>query len=211
MPVDLIPIVNEFGSKYLPDLDRDLPSVEEDHPALADAHEPTYRRWINASPANLEQIVADEIERLFRNNKELSPSDIVLLAEHETGINIVQELRLRGVDVVSMFTSHYGDERQSLKRAFWAGRPGVKCCTIHSFKGWEARAVVCVTPPMPEIPLYVALTRVKAAPSRSAFVTVVNIHDSLQSFKQRFERPISASEVPALGGQGLLDLESPPF
>ena len=206
MPVDLIPIVREFGDLYLPEIDRDLPSVEQDHPALADAHEPTARKWVNTSPADVEQAAADEIEGLFRDHQDLSPSDIVLLADHRVGGDIVKELELRGIDVVSMFSSDADKERQRLKRAFWAGRPGIKCCTVHSFKGWEARAVVCVPPPMPEISLYIALTRVKSAPSRSAFVTVVNMHDSLRSFKQRFEREISAAEVPGLSGQGTLDL-----
>jgi hypothetical protein len=57
-----------------------------------------------------------------------------------------------------------------------------------------------------ELQLYIAMTRVKAAPSRPAYLTVVNAVDSLRDFKPRFEREILPSEVPALGGQRTLDL-----
>ncbi len=57
---------------------------------------------------------------------------------------------------------------------------------------------------MGELELYVAMTRVKADPSRSAYLTVVNAVDSLREFKPRFEREILPSEVPALRGQTTL-------
>jgi hypothetical protein len=50
------------------------------------------------------------------------------------------------------------------------------------------------------------MTRVKAAPARSAFITVVNSVNTLRPFKERFEQLISSSEVPALRGQRALDL-----
>lgn len=74
----------------------------------------------------------------------LSPSDVVVLAGHEAGVAIMAELRARGNDVLSHFTVNDGDARRRLKRAFWAGTPGIKGYTVHSFKGWESRAIVCV-------------------------------------------------------------------
>jgi len=206
MPVDLIPIAAEFGTTYLPELDRQLPEITSDHPASFEAHEPTVRNWVNVTRNEVVQAAANEVESLFRNDSGLSPSDIVVLADHGIGGEIIDELVRRGNDAVAIFTPRDGDYRQSRKRGFWAGRPGIKGCTVQSFKGWESRAVVCVPQSKAELSLYVAMTRVKAAPSRSAFITVVNSHGSLRSFKERFERSISASEVPQLLGQRALDV-----
>ncbi len=206
MPVDLIPIAAEFGARYLSADERDLPTIESDHPAGSEAHQPTVRRWVNVNEQNAVRIAADEVEALFKNFEGLSPSDIVLLADHETGEQIMNELRSRGNDVISVFTSGPGDFRQSRKRAFWGGQPGIKGCTIHSFKGWESRAVVCVPPANSPMSLYIAMTRVKAAPSRQALLTIVNPIPGLNSFKARFEREVLASEVPELLGQQALDV-----
>jgi hypothetical protein len=206
MPVDLVPIVREFAETYLPEQGRDLPSIELDHPALEDAHEPTIRRWLNVADVDVVEAAADEVVRLFSEVEGLSPSDVVLLADHEIGVAIMTELRARGNDVISLFTLNDGDARKRLKRAFWAGRPGIKGCTVHSFKGWESRAIVYVPSVMGELLLYIAMTRVKAAPSRSACISVINAVDSLRSFRPRFEREILPSEVPALAGQSTLDV-----
>ena len=206
MPVDLIPIVREFAERYLPEQGRDLPSIELDHPGLQDAHEPTIRRWQNVADVDVIEAAADEVIRLSTQVDGLSPSDVVLLADHEVGVAVMAELRARGNDVLSLFTENDGDARRRLKRAFWACSPGIKGCSVHSFKGWESRAIVCVPSVMGEVPLYIAMTRVKAAPSRPACLSVINGVDSLRNFKPRFEREILASEVPALAGQSTLDV-----
>ena len=206
MPVDLIPIAAEFGSRYLPADECDLPTIERDHPAGSEAHQPTVRRWVNVGEQDAVRVAADEAEALFRTRDGLSPSDIVVLANHETGEQVMAELEARGNDVISVFTADPGDFRQSRKRAFWGGQPGIKGCTIQSFKGWESRAVVCVPPRNAPRSLYVAMTRVKSAPSRAALVTVVNSDRGLDSFKPHFERKVSASEVPELLGQQTFDV-----
>lgn len=206
MPVDLIPIAAEFGARYLPFEERDLPTIEKDHPAGSEAHKPTVRRWINVDERDAVRVASNEVEALFRTREGLSPSDIVVLADHEIGEQIMAELKARGNDVISVFTAGPGDFRQSRKRAFWGGQPGIKGCTVHSFKGWESRAVVCV--PSVNVPrsLYIAMTRVKAAPSRQALLTIVNPNPGLNAFKARFERDVLASEVPELLGQQTLDI-----
>jgi hypothetical protein len=206
MPMDLVPIVTEYVTTYMVGEDHDLPTVEQDHPALAQAHAPTRRRWINVAEGDLVRAAADEVERLARSVDGLSPSDIVLLADHAHGRAIVDESRRRGIDCLSIFTEHDGLTRRARKRGFWAGTPGVKGCTIHSFKGWEARAVVCVPSSRGRIELYIAMTRVKAAPSRPAFLSIVNAVVDLSPFQPRFEREVLPSEVPALAGQSGLDL-----
>jgi len=80
---------------------------------------------------------------------------------------------------------------------------GVKGCTVHSFKGWEARGVVlCILPTERSRRLaYVALTRVKGDPGACSVVSVVNCDPGLDAFKVEFERELTVAEAPALGGQ----------
>jgi len=206
MPVDLVPIVNEYAQTFLRDAELDLPTVQPDHPALAEAHEPTRRTWVNVADDDVIDATVHQVWSLIRGGEGLSPSDIVLLTGHELGFAIVEGLVASGCDAFSIFSRSSPDARRRLKRAFWAGRPGVKGCTVHSFKGWESRAVVTVPSTSGQLELYIAMTRVKAAPSRPAFLTVVNAVDELRDFKPRFERDVLPSEVPALAGQTALDL-----
>jgi len=206
MPLDLVPIAAEFARTFLPDAGRDLPSTEQDHPGLADAHAPTMRRWINTSQRNVIDQAAHEVRRLISRVEGLSPSDIALLADHAPGETIMRALREHRIDTVAMFTEVDGERRKRLKSSFWAGTPGVKGCTIHSFKGWESRAVVVVSTNALFVELYIALTRVKFAPGRSAYITVINAVDELAPFKARFEREVLPSEVPSLAGQATIDI-----
>ena len=206
MPVDLVPIVSEYAETFLRQPDLDLPSVQTDHPALTEAHEPTRRTWVNVAPEDIVARTVGEVWALVRDENGLSPSDIVLLTDHEIGLEVVRALQDSGCDAFSIFSRPGTEARRRLKRAFWAGRPGVKGCTVHSFKGWESRAVVCVPSTQGELALYIAMTRVKAEPSRPAFLTVVNAVEELRGFKSRFEREVLPSEVPELAGQRALVL-----
>ena len=82
-------------------------------------------------------------------------------------------------------------ERRDRKMRFYGAAAGVKGCTVHSFKGWESRAVLMSVGWGDEARrlAYVGLTRVKGdRANRSAFVTVVNSDFGLRGFQQRFEQ-----------------------
>ena len=76
---------------------------------------------------------------LLEADTDLSPSEIVFLCEtHEQGLDAVQQLKARGHDAHHIFGSD-DDEQRRRKDRFWPDAPGVKGCTVASFKGWEAR------------------------------------------------------------------------
>lgn len=208
-PVDLVPVVAEYASCYLPDVEVDLPSVERDHPGLQEAHAPTVRRWVPSAAEALVQNAVEQVEALLAEHTTLSPSDVVVLADHATGAAVMDALGARGHDVSHIFRVEDDERRKRLKRRFWAGSPGIKGCTAHSFKGWEARAVVAIAPEHAGTPLalYVAMTRVKGDPyRRPAYLIVINAMSTLEPFQARFERAITPVEVPALAGQRALDV-----
>ena len=209
MPPDLVPVVADFAQRYLSAENLDLPTVESDHPLLLEAYPATVRRWINADEANLAVIATDAVEHMLINHTSLHSDDLVVLADHDRGLLIADELTRRKHVMSHVFSAAPDKERQRRKRRFWGGTPGIKGCTIHSFKGWEARAVVIVLTSGSGGPrnAYVAMTRLKGDPgNRAAFITVVNANPELSTFQPRFERAITSAEVPTLAGQGVLDV-----
>ena len=97
----------------------------------------------------------------------LDPSEIVVLCEtHDQGLLAVRQLEQLGHDVHHIFAKD-DEERRRRKQRFWPDAPGIKACTIHSFKGWESRAVVlCIGNRRDSARLaYVAMTRLQADPN----------------------------------------------
>lgn len=217
LPPDLIPIVRDFADNYLPDTDLQTPTEPADRNGTAAA--PTRRRWINLDPprnndsARVAAATADAVVKLLDQPEAPHPADVAVLSNnHETGALVVDELAARGYHVESIFDPEK-DGRRRRKVRFWPGVNAIKGSTVHSFKGWEARAIVAVIEPghpaQDAVLAYVALSRVKGEPSdRPAFVTVVNAAPQFRTFKERFERSVGADEAPALAGQ--LSLTSNP-
>ena len=189
MPPDLIPKIAAFAKHHVPG-EHVEPLVPADHPQKANEYEPTVRRWVNASgPDSIGTHLGREVLRLIGEQHDLCVDDIVFLAErHEDGLDAVAVLEAAGVYVQHIFATKKED-RPRLKQQFYPTAPGVKGCTVQSFKGWESRAVVLSVGAgdYSHQLAYVALTRVKGdAVSRSAYVTVVNQDRSLQRFGEFF-------------------------
>lgn len=210
MPVDLIPIVSEFAERYL-DRDLDLPTVPTDHTGIAS--EPTIRIWRNEvgrSNRHLADVVLAEVTKIINEEGVHSGDCAILVNDHTLGLAVAENF---GDDLEHIFSEDLED-RQRRKKRFWPGVAMLKGSTVHSFKGWEARAIIVVisaTDPdqgsSPRDLAYVALSRAKGAPgNRSAFITVINTLPELADFKQRFERDIAINEVPQLGGQARIGL-----
>jgi hypothetical protein len=187
LPDDLVPIVTEFASAYVQG-DAIVPTLPTDGASSA---APTVRRWVNSRQGPLGITLGEEVVALLRSQPDLSPDDVVFLANsHDEGMQAVSVITAAGYPVHHLFTTdHRG--RTAAKRGFSPLAPGVKGCTFHSFKGWEARAVVMTIGryDADRRSAYVGLTRVKGDRSnRSAFITVVNGHGRLNDFRDRFER-----------------------
>lgn len=189
MPPDLIPVIADFARNHVDGLSVD-PQVPFDHPQQAGSYEATVRRWVNMPPgAVLGQKLGEEVVRLLRKHPDLAPSDVVFLApSHVSGLEAVRVIKAAGFDVQHVFAANQRD-RRNLKDRFWGAAPGVKGCTVHSFKGWESRAVVLTVSAHPDSHrlAYVGLTRVKGDPRhRSAYVTVLNSDRRLENFGSHF-------------------------
>lgn len=190
LPPDLIPVVAEFAQLHLDGIDV-TPVVATDHPQRSGRYQPTVRRWVNTNagePCGLR--LGQEVVQLLRNNPDLSPSDVVFLANHREGLQAAKVITDAGFEVVHAF-GNTTEEKRARKMRFYGSTSGVKGCTVQSFKGWESRAVVMSVGWGEEARrlVYVGLTRVKGdRTNRSAFITVVNSDFALRGFQERFER-----------------------
>jgi hypothetical protein len=187
MPSDMVPIANRFAELYLGGA-RLTAAVPEDRLEISRATARTERRWENVSPtADLGREVGRRTVDLLDANPHLSPSDVVFMCEtHEQGLVAVKIIEASGYAVHHVFGASKA-EKQRRKRRFWPDAPGVRGCTVDSFKGWESQAVVLGIGrggDWSRRRAYVAMTRVKGdALGRAAFVTAVNSDPELASFE----------------------------
>jgi hypothetical protein len=115
----------------------------------------------------------------------VSYSDIVLLVpDHRLGLNCVSLLEKKKFQVLHVFDKDKR-EQKSRKMSFFAGDARIKACTIHSFKGWEARyIVVAISESSFNSELaatYVALSRLKRH-TEGSYLTVVCSAPGLEDF-----------------------------
>ena len=190
MPADLIPLANAFARRHL-DGQRLAAEVPPDHMDIAGLASATLRRWTNVgSRVELGPEIGHEVVRLLTANPDLNPNDVVFLCEHhEDGLAAVRVIEAAGYPVHHIFAARAGD-RARRKRRFWPDAPGVKGCTVHSFKGWETPALVMGIDRDHESRrlAYVAMTRVKVPGfGRHAHLSIVNLDLSLADFQSTFE------------------------
>ena len=207
LPVDYVPIAIDFAKKFVVG-EVDLPSIPTDHDGKSVS--PTERHWINAidvADREIGEIVSSEAQRLGSLKNGPHEADIIILTEtHAVGLEIMNRINANGVLTEHIFTKVDGDERRNRKTRFWPGVAMLKGSTVHSFKGWEGRAIIFILEDThPNVDLgrlaYTAITRVKGDPKqRSAHITIVNRLPGFKSYKEVFEREITSAEVPQLAG-----------
>ena len=189
LPIRFLPYVREYAEQYLPDELKNLPSPKPDSQTTAlDRLFPCRMRWVqlvNASPINT---CAEEIVRLLRRHSSgsLSVADVVFISQRiEEGERIISVLADRYKYHFSHTFSSDDEEGHRLKHAFFLGDARMKATTIHSFKGYEARAIVVFVDNNPVQPaeklLYVSLTRLREDQA-GAYITVVCGHPGLSEY-----------------------------
>jgi hypothetical protein len=115
----------------------------------------------------------------------LAFTDVTLLvSDNKIGLESVRLLEKRDIKVAHTFDESKQRQRDR-KLGFFMGDGRVKATTIHSFKGWETRALVVYIPrAVDETSLkaaYVGLTRLKAH-SEGSYLTVVCAASELEAF-----------------------------
>lgn len=213
LPVDYIPIMRDFASRYLQaDSQHPLIPFDTEHARSSS----TIRRWVNFDPmadGSLREIIHNETIFMISHDNGPHAADVVILCEtHATGRKVMDHLEAHGFSSEHIF-AHDDKERRLRKKRFWPGTAMLKGSTTHSFKGWESRGVILIIEDS-EVSsaelVYTALTRVKGDPvHRPAFITVVNASPAYASFKEAFERAVTLEEVALLLVDSLSDGDRP--
>jgi hypothetical protein len=103
-------------------------------------------------------------------------SDVTILVDdQDLGQSVVEEIGQTGTRCVSTFERDAREGRRK-KLGFFMGDARIKATTLHSFKGWETRALVlCIRRAFDQRSkalLYAGLTRLKQHPQGSFLVVV---------------------------------------
>lgn len=174
LPSGLIDVVSDYGRRFLPRENADLPPPQQRELNI----HPCQLRWVQVYPGQAASTTAEEIWQLMKSHGEegLSVSDMTVLVDsQELGQSIVSLVGEQGTRCVNTFVK---DKRQSRRKklVFFMGDARIKATTLHSFKGWETRALlICIEHAKDKRAmalLYAGLTRLKQHLSGS-FLTVV--------------------------------------
>ncbi len=168
--------------------------VDKDAPLVS--HESLLPGWSNlrwVQLANAEDLAAQCAREAMRlpevgRDNHVTWSDVTFLTEdHVIGNKIVEFLLRRGIQCLHIFSDNPKSSRLS-KFGFFSGDPRVKGCTIQSFKGWEARAIVlCIDAEAASQAAlyYVGLTRLRFS-DRPCYLTVVCADPELEWFGRQW-------------------------
>lgn len=181
MPHSLIKYLRDFAKQYLPELKLNLPTAQVSELDLY----PTHLSWIQLSSF---QLIANEcvnaalkMPRLATPNVVAYPDIVLLLPTHKLGLDCVSLLNQQNFKVIHVFDEDK-KEQKSRKMAFFMGDARIKACTIHSFKGWEARyMVIAISEDTDLESAYVAMSRLKRH-TEGSYLTVVCSNPKLEDF-----------------------------
>ncbi|OTG92363.1 nuclease-related domain-containing DEAD/DEAH box helicase [Acinetobacter sp. ANC 3832] len=189
LPDNLIPLANKFAEMFLPQekvIKSESKNTHQDSFDFGIIEESTLI-WENLK--FLDSSSFFDIFKKFRNEitkLQLSNSDITILVQtHEIGMNVCQALDSLNLKHIDIFSNDPAESRQK-KMWFFKGDTKIKVCTVHSFKGWEAKALLVVWDKMhlhkEYALLYTAITRLKSG--KSSILYVANTEPSLIEYSK---------------------------
>lgn len=183
LPPTAMEAARNFASRYLPSDTVDLPNGIQGELDLY----PCQLRWVQISSGNDVQVCTEEILNMAPRAKEdiLAITDITFLTGTQSmGADVVDALESKGINAVHTYSP---DKKESRRRkiGFYMGDARVKATTLHSFKGWESRAIVLFIGDKIDNQalalIYTGLTRLKRH-EKGSYLTVVSSASGLADF-----------------------------
>ena len=180
MPNEVIEYAKKFAEKYLPRDSIDIPNAQQSQLNLF----PSSLKWVHTNPQLALKVCCSE---LFDLCKDADPDivaipDITFLSDNtKIGLDIVKELGNKGVKACHTYSNDSQESRRK-KMGFYMGDARIKATTLHSFKGWESRAlVIFISGSVDKKALaliYTGLTRLKRH-TQGSYLTVVSCEPKL--------------------------------
>ena len=192
----LLPFLSAFVDEFMSGTDVFLPEAIQ-----PDLDVPARLRWVQIHRKDewISTCVGELRSLLLDLPEDSHPSDVVcLISEHNEGFQMVQRLQAElGYDVMHIFSDAKCERARQfqsrlLKLKFWAGSGLLKCSTVHSFKGWEARHLLIYVDSVSRrgkiddaSVFYVGLTRLLRR-GKGCSLTVVSSCPDLRALGERF-------------------------
>ena len=183
LPPTALAVARGFAEQFLPTDTVNLPEPSQGELDIF----PCHLRWVHTSPGTAIDTCMREVLRMApdASPKLLSIADITFLTDtQKIGRDVVGAIARKGVRSIHTFGANNHESRRK-KMGFYMGDARVKATTLHSFKGWESRAlVIFVSSKVDQKALaliYTGLTRVKRH-TEGSFITIVTCSDELKGY-----------------------------
>ncbi len=193
MPPSLCKLAETYINDFLPDAEhiRPIPPKNYEFDYYSSL------KWWHVSDGNIvAQACFDAIIDIIKtSNPPISYADLVCVVENaDIGLSVVKLLNDKGIN--SIHTFGRGDNKNEIskdsrrkKLAFFQGDGRVKLTTLHSFKGWETKAlIVQISRASSDSTLslaYAGITRLKQN-DRGSYLTVINTTPNLKEYGKKW-------------------------
>lgn len=190
LPDELIPLVVNFSDTFLPKEMVNTPIKTQ----MEISFNKTYLGWeqVNSLSSNIIENIILSIRNFLIDKQELSMNDISILVQDKSlGKDVCGVLDKIGIRHINIFSFDKDSEtsikeERARKMAFYKGDTRIKVCTIHSFKGWESKAILLFLNKAEEVHdyslIYTGLTRLKS--TEASIMQVVCSTPSLASYSK---------------------------
>jgi hypothetical protein len=140
LPLVALEYSRKFAEWFLPKETINLPISEQSELNMF----PCTLKWVHTQDNLVAQICREELFLLATDAEPdlVSIPDITFLADtNKRGFTVISELGSKGVNSCHTFSNDARESRRK-KMGFYMGDSRIKATTLHSFKGWESRAIV---------------------------------------------------------------------
>jgi len=187
LPQKAIDLARDFAKEFLPNDTVDLPESAQGELDIY----PCKLKWIHTDPDKALDVSINEILSMAPNADPdvLSIPDIIFLTiSQKFGNEVVSKINIRGVNTVHTFSDNAKDSRRK-KMGFYMGDSRIKATTLHSFKGWESRALVIYIGQQLDNKssalIYTGLTRIKRHLEHS-YLTIISCTSRLRNYGKKW-------------------------
>lgn len=183
LPQLALDYATKFAQQFLPNDMVDLPVSAQGELSLF----PCTLKWVQTRPEMVAEVCRQELFLLAIDAEPdlLSIPDITFLSDtKKSGYDVIEEVGRKGVKTVHTFARDNKESRRQ-KVGFYMGDSRIKATTLHSFKGWESRAIVIFIGQQVDKKslalIYTGLTRLKRH-TEGSYLTIVSCAEELITY-----------------------------
>lgn len=180
LPLLALEYSRKFAEHFLPKDTVDLPVSEQSELNLFSCT----LKWVHTRMELATNVCREELFLLATDAEPdlVSIPDITFLSDtNKRGIDVIAEIGSKGVKVCHTFSEDSRESRRK-KMGFYMGDSRIKATTLHSFKGWESRAIVIFIGQSVDKEslalIYTGLTRLKRH-TEGSYLTIVSCANEL--------------------------------